>query len=310
MLRVRCPYCVVGRSARSRLFVLQDQDPGPPPARTVTATEGAPESAVRGTLQPGERVLLIDSRDRRYLVTLSSGKEFHTHLGSINHDQLIGAPEGSAITTSGGSRLLAFRPALRDYVLKMRRGAQVVYPKDIALIVVYADIFPGATVVEAGTGSGALTLALARAVGEGGRVISYEAREDHHARAFENVSAWYESLGGKPENLELRIGDVFNGIPEREVDRMVLDVPEPWKAVGPATVSLRSGGALCCYLPTVPQVVETVEAMRAGVFALLTTFESLLRTWNIEGRSVRPDHRMVAHTGFLVVGRKLAVSDS
>jgi tRNA (adenine57-N1/adenine58-N1)-methyltransferase len=143
-------------------------------------------------------------------------------------------------------------------------------------------------------------------VGEGGRVISYETREDHHERAVENVSTWYEGMGGKPENLELRVGDVFEGVPETGFDRMVLDLPEPWRAVGTTTASLAPGGVLCSYLPTVPQVSQTVEAMRAEGFGLLKTYEVLLRTWNVEGQSVRPDHRMVAHTGFVVVGRKLS----
>jgi tRNA (adenine57-N1/adenine58-N1)-methyltransferase len=161
-------------------------------------------------------------------------------------------------------------------------------------------------VVEAGTGSGSLTLALLRAVGEQGRVISYEAREDHHAQAVENVEAWYEGLGGKPDNLDLRIGDVFEGVPERDVDRLILDLPEPWRAVGTATGSLAPGGVMCCYVPTVPQVSQTVEAMRAGGFGIIETLEGLLRTWNVEGASVRPDHRMVAHTGFVITGRKIA----
>jgi tRNA (adenine57-N1/adenine58-N1)-methyltransferase len=256
--------------------------------------------------QAGERVLLIDSRDRRYLITLATNKEFHSHQGTLPHDALIGAPEGSTVKMSSGSKLLAFRPTLADYTLKMRRGAQVVYPKDIGLILVYADVFPGAFVVEAGAGSGSLTLALSRAVGEQGRVLSYEIREDHLERASENVTAWYESRGGKPENLELRLGDVFEGIPEKGVDRIVLDLPEPWHAVGALTGSLRSGGVLCCYLPTIPQVQQVVSAMRAADFVLINTFEGLVRTWNIDGQSVRPDHRMVAHTGFIVVGRKTA----
>jgi tRNA (adenine57-N1/adenine58-N1)-methyltransferase len=258
--------------------------------------------------QAGERVLLIDGRGRRYLVTLATGKQFHSHLGSVGHDEIIGSPEGSTVSASGGARLTAFRPSLADYILKMRRGAQVVYPKDVAMILIYADIFPGATVVEAGTGSGSLTLALARAVGESGRVISYEIREDHYATALKNVTDWYEALGGKPENLELRLGDVFEGIAERGVDRLVLDLPEPWHAVGTATQSLAAGGIVCCYLPTIPQVAQAVEALRAGGFGLVHTFENLVRTWNVEGQSVRPDHRMVAHTGFLVTARKLATS--
>lgn len=261
-----------------------------------------------GVLQPGERVVLIDARDRRYMITLGTGKQFHSHMGTVEHNDLIGAPEGSRVQASGGGRLLAFRPTLSDYVLKMKRGAQVVYPKDVGLILVYADVFPGATVLEAGTGSGALTLALARAAGEAGRVISYEVREDHHARAVANVGSWYEGLGGKPENLELRIGDIFEGVPETGIDRMVLDLPEPWRAVGTTTQSLAPGGILCCYLPTVPQVQEVVEAMRRNSFGRLTTLEGLVRTWNVDGPSVRPDHRMVGHTGFLVVGRKLATS--
>jgi tRNA (adenine57-N1/adenine58-N1)-methyltransferase len=256
--------------------------------------------------QPGDRVLLIDARDRRYLVTLATGKHFHSHMGTVSHDDVIGSPEGSVFHSSGGASLVGFRPTLADFVLKMRRGAQVVYPKDIGLILVFADVFPGATVVEAGAGSGSLTLALLRAVGDAGRVLSYEIRQDHHARALENVDAWYEGLGSKPENLELRLGDVFAGIPERKIDRMVLDLPEPWRAIGTATESLVAGGILCCYLPTVPQVAHTVEAMRSGGFSLLSTFEGLVRSWNVESQSVRPDHRMVAHTGFIVTGRKLA----
>jgi tRNA (adenine57-N1/adenine58-N1)-methyltransferase len=259
-----------------------------------------------GAFQPGERVLLIDSRDRRYLITLATNKEFHSHQGTLSHNELIGAPEGSTVSMSGGARLLAFRPTLADFILKMKRGAQVVYPKDIGLILVYADIGPGSFVVEAGAGSGSLTLALSRAVGEQGRVISYEVRQDHLDQAIENVSEWHEARGGKPENLELRLGDVFEGIPETGVDRIVLDLPEPWRAVGTLTRSLNPGGVLCCYLPTIPQVQQIVGAMRAAGFVLINTFEGLVRTWNIDGQSVRPDHRMVAHTGFIVVGRKAA----
>jgi tRNA (adenine57-N1/adenine58-N1)-methyltransferase len=251
---------------------------------------------------------LIDGRGRRYLVSLGTGLQFHCHLGSVQHDDVIGSAEGITVTTSGGSRLQVFRPTLSDYVLKMPRGAQVVYPKDAALVVAYADVFPGATVVEAGTGSGSLTLALARAVGDAGRVISYELRDDHHERARANVLRWYEGSGAKPENVELRVGDVFDGLPERGIDRLILDLPEPWRAVGAATGSLASGGIMCCFLPTVPQVSRVVEAMRGGGFALVSTFEALLRTWNVDGSSVRPDHRMVAHTGFIVTGRKLQPS--
>jgi tRNA (adenine57-N1/adenine58-N1)-methyltransferase len=257
-------------------------------------------------LEPGERVLLIDSKARRYMVTLAAGQQFHSHSGVLDHDLLIGSDEGAFVRSSGRGGFTVFRPTLSDYVLKMKRGAQVVYPKDIGLILVYADIFPGATVVEAGTGSGSLTLALSRAVGAEGAVISYEIREDHHAQASANIEAWFAAQGTKPENVELRVGDVFEGIPERGVDRMIFDMPEPWHAIGPATESLAPGGILCCYLPTIPQVSQTVETMRRGGFAEISTFEGLVRTWNVDGQSVRPDHRMVAHTGFLIVGRKLS----
>lgn len=268
-----------------------------------------PDHAARPAERPleaGERVLLIDAKDRRYLITLGSGRQFHSHQGTLEHDELIGAFEGSSVRSSRGGRMLAFRPTLSDFVLKMKRGAQVVYPKDIGLILVYADIFPGATVLEAGTGSAALTLALARAVGTGGRVISYELREDHHEQATANVAAFYEGSGGKPENLELRVGDVFAGIDDALFDRMVLDLPEPWHALGTTTNALAQGGVLCCYLPTIPQVQQTVAAMRTNGFGLVHTLEGLVRTWKIDGPSVRPDHRMVAHTGFLVTARKLS----
>jgi tRNA (adenine57-N1/adenine58-N1)-methyltransferase catalytic subunit len=272
----------------------------------AAAGEGKEASVSAGPFQAGERALLLDLRGRRYLVTLAGGKEFHSHHGALQHDAIIGGPEGSFVETGGGSRMLVVRPTLADFVLKMSRGAQIVYPKDIGAILVEADIAPGSSVLEAGTGSGSLTLALSRAVGDGGRVVSYEVRDDHHERAVENIAAFYESLGGKPENLELRIGDIFEGVPDRDFDRVVLDLPEPWKAIGTATESLAAGGILCSYLPTIPQVQQLVEAMKGGGFGLVNTFEILRRTWNIDERSVRPDHRMVAHTGFIVTGRKLA----
>lgn len=253
---------------------------------------------------PGERALLIDSKQRRYLVTLESGKQFHSHMGTLEHDALIGELEGVRLQATKGGRLLAVRPTLSDFVLKMKRGAQVVYPKDVGLILVYADIYPGASVLEAGTGSASLTLALARAVGESGRVVSYELRQDHHDQAMANVATWFEGLGGVPVNLDLRVGDVF-GVAGETFDRMVLDMPEPWRAVGTTTSVLAAGGIICCYLPTIPQVQETVDALRSSGFGLIETLEGLVRTWKIEGQSVRPDHRMVAHTGFLVTARKL-----
>lgn len=259
-----------------------------------------------GPLQAGERVLLIDSKARRYLIMLGRGQQFHSHSGVIEHDVLIGSEEGSSARSSGGSTFTAFRPTLADFVLKMKRGAQVVYPKDLGLILMYADIFPGARVLEAGTGSGSLTLALARAVGPEGIVITYEVREDHHLQARSNIESWFGGAGVRPGNIDLRHGDMLEGVPERDIDRMVLDMPEPWHAVGAATDALAPGGILCCYLPTIPQVSQTVEAMRRGGFGQIGTLEGLVRTWNVDGQSVRPDHRMVAHTGFIITGRKLA----
>ncbi|CAN5595540.1 tRNA (adenine-N1)-methyltransferase [soil metagenome] len=256
--------------------------------------------------EPGERALLIDSKERRYLVTLESGKRFHSHMGTLEHDALIGELEGVRVQASKGGRLLAVRPTLSDFVLKMKRGAQVVYPKDVGLILVYADIYPGASVLEAGTGSASLTLALARAVGESGRVVSYELRQDHHDQATANVETWFEGIGGVPENLDLRVGDVFDDVGGETFDRMVLDMPEPWQAVGTTTAALSAGGIICCYLPTIPQVQQTVDALRSSGFGMIETLEGLVRTWKIEGQSVRPDHRMVAHTGFLVIARKLS----
>ena len=249
--------------------------------------------------------MLIDSKERRYLVILEAGKQFHSHMGTLEHDALIGELEGVRLQASKGGRLRAVRPTLSDFVLKMKRGAQVVYPKDIGLILVYADIYPGASVLEAGTGSASLTMALARAVGESGRVISYELRQDHHDQAVANVHAWFEAIGGAPPNLDLRVGDVFDGVAGETFDRMVLDMPEPWQAVGPTTASLAAGGIICCYLPTIPQVQQTVDALRSSGFGMIETLEGLVRTWKIEGQSVRPDHRMVAHTGFLITARKL-----
>jgi tRNA (adenine57-N1/adenine58-N1)-methyltransferase len=251
-------------------------------------------------LRAGERALLIDGRGRRYLIRLTAGAHWHSHMGTVAHDELIGAPEGTWAKASGGARLLAFRPTLADYILKMQRGAQVIYPKDIALIVTYGDIYPGAHVLEAGTGSGALTMGLARAVGETGRVVSYEIRPDHLARARDNLAAW----SGPTHTVELRSGDIFAGVPDAGFHRMVLDLPEPWRALPTATGSLVAGGIVVCYLPTVPQVQQTTEALRAEGFVLVNVFEALVRTWTVEGRSVRPDHRMVAHTGFIITARK------
>jgi tRNA (adenine57-N1/adenine58-N1)-methyltransferase len=261
---------------------------------------------VTGLLDQGDSVLLIDGKNRRYLVRLQTGGQFHHHLGVIAHDTLIGGQEGVWVVSSGGGRFLVLRPRLADFILKMPRGAQVVYPKDYGSIVTFADIGPGMTVLEAGTGSGALTLALLRAVGPLGRLVSVEVRNDHAAFARKTVERWHGEI---PVNLDLRIGEVSPVIEEVSPDRLVLDLPEPWEAVKPAATGLPMGGVLCAYLPTVPQVQTLVEEMRAiGAFAEIEVFENLFRTWNVDGRSVRPSHRMVGHTGFLTVGRKVSSS--
>ena len=257
-------------------------------------------------LQNGERIHLVDHKGRQYALTLKAGDRFQYSGDTIAHDDLIGKEDGSLVTLSRGKRMVALLPTLGEYVLKMPRGAQVIYPKDLAMITIWADIYPGARVFEAGTGSGALTMALLRAVGERGQVVSYEAREDFARTAVKNIERYL----GPVLNFTMRKQDAYEGIdPERETslfDRIVLDLPEPWRVVPHAVKALRSGGVYLSYVPTVPQAQQTVEALqRAAVFGLIETFETLLRPWNIEGRSVRPAHRMVAHSGFITVARKV-----
>lgn len=256
------------------------------------------------TLKDGERIHLVDRKGRVYALTLRAGK-IHQHSGqTIAHDALIGLQDGSSVTLSGGAKFVVLRPTLAEYIMKMPRGAQVIYPKDLATILVWADIYPGATVVEAGVGSGALTMTLLRAVGESGRVVSYEIRDDFAERALENIERYL----GKVGHHVLHRKDIALGIEEQDVDRVVLDLPEPWRVVPEAIRALRSGGIFLSYLPTVPQVVQLVEALQgSGAFGMIETFETLQRPWNIEGRSVRPALRMVAHSAFLTVARKLAV---
>jgi tRNA (adenine57-N1/adenine58-N1)-methyltransferase len=235
-------------------------------------------------------------------VVLQRGQSFHFHRGIVSHDALIGQPEGTTVRTNTGATLVALRPTLAEYVLKMKRGAQVVYPKDIAMILLQGDVFPGAAVVEAGAGSGALTIGLLRAVGPAGQVTTYELREDFAAVAGANVEAYL----GKAENLTIRIGDVYEGIAERAVDRVILDLPEPWRVLGPAAEALRPGGIFVAYLPTILQVAQLVDALRADpAWAMISPFEALVRGWHIDGRSVRPEHRMVAHTGFITTARRI-----
>jgi len=257
-------------------------------------------------LQNGERIHLVDHKGRQYALTLKAGDRFQYSGDTIAHDDLIGKEDGSLVTLSRGKRMVALLPTLGEYVLKMPRGAQVIYPKDLAMITIWADIYPGARVFEAGTGSGALTMALLRAVGERGQVVSYEAREDFARTAVKNIERYL----GPVLNFTMRKQDAYKGIDSDGetslFDRIVLDLPEPWRVVPHAVKALRSGGVYLSYVPTVPQAQQTVEALqRAAVFGLIETFETLLRPWNIEGRSVRPAHRMVAHSGFITVARKV-----
>jgi tRNA (adenine57-N1/adenine58-N1)-methyltransferase len=260
---------------------------------------------VSAAFAAGDRVLLVDNRKRRHLVTLAVGGEFHTHAGIVRHDDIIGKPDGSTVRSSRNARLTAWRPTLSEYVLEMPRGAQVIYPKDIGPILVLADIFPGARVLESGVGSGALTTALLRAVGPTGQVTGYEIRDDFADRAVRNVHGFL----GADVPLDVHVRDVYEGIEARDLDRIVLDLPEPWRAVKHATESLRPGGILLAYLPTILQVGRLREELAAAPFGAVETLEVLQRGWHVEGQSIRPDHRMVAHTGFLTVARLLAPSE-
>jgi tRNA (adenine57-N1/adenine58-N1)-methyltransferase len=266
--------------------------------------EASSESRITSsTFAEGDPVLLFDDKDRKYLLHLRTEGVFHYHHGSLAHSALIGAGDGSRHVSSNGSPLIAIRPRLVDYVLKMKRGAQVVYPKELGAILMYADIYPGLTVLEAGTGSAALTLALARAVGREGCVVSCEIREDHAAHGRKTIK---KAMGGIPDWVDLRVADVMDVIADVFPDRLVLDIPEPWTVIKAAGQHLRPGGVGCFYVPTVPQLEETHKALdESSSFIDVESFELMLRTWNVKGRSVRPDHNMVGHTGFLTVARRI-----
>lgn len=256
------------------------------------------------TFAAGERVQLTDPKGRMHTVVLEPGKQFHTHRGAIEHDALIGQPEGSVVTSTSGTHYLAMRPLLSDFVLSMPRGAAVVYPKDAAQIVGLGDIHPGATVVEAGAGSGALTCSLLRAVGPTGRVISYENRADHAEVAVRNVETFH---GGRPDNWTLRIADIADHRPDEVADRVVLDMLSPWAVLAPVSDALRPGGVLIGYVATTTQLSRLVEALREqGGYTEPTAWETLIRGWHVVGLAVRPEHRMIGHTAFLVTARRLA----
>lgn len=254
----------------------------------------------RRPFAPGDRVLLFDSKGRRYLVTLTVGSEFHTHAGPVAHDELLGREEGSIVRSSRGARYIAVRPTLSELILKMPRGAQVIYPKDLGPILMLADIFPGARVLEAGVGSGAMSMTLLRA---GANIVGYELREDFANRARANVIAF---LGAEvTDRYHVQVRDVYDGIDETGLDRIVLDLPEPWRAVKHAETALRPGGILVSYLPSIMQVAQLREALDHSGFGMAETVEVMQRSWHVQGQSVRPDHRMVGHTGFLTSARLL-----
>jgi len=258
----------------------------------------------RGPFQVGDQVQLTDPKGRHHTITLDPGKAFHTHKGAFSHDELIGAPEGSVVRTTGNIQYLALRPLLSDYVLSMPRGAAVVYPKDAGQIVTMADIFPGARVVEAGVGSGALSCSLLRAVGDHGSLSSYERREDFAEIARSNVERYF---GSPHPAWRLTLGDLQDNLVETEVDRMVLDMLAPWECLDVAAKALVPGGVICCYVATTTQLSRTVEALREhGNFTEPQSWESMVRNWHVEGLAVRPDHRMIGHTGFLLTSRRLA----
>jgi tRNA (adenine57-N1/adenine58-N1)-methyltransferase len=254
----------------------------------------------------GETVHLVtDDDEKEHRLLLKAGATFLFSGEKLAHDDILGQEDGVQVATSRGTRFFVFRPTLSQHTLHMKRGAQILYPKDIALILMWADIYPGAKVLEAGVGSGALTLGLIRAVGDAGLVVSYEIRDDFAQRAIKNIKEY--TTESEFNRLTVKPHDIYEGILEDEVDRVVLDLPEPYRVVPHAAQKLRSGGIFLSFLPTVPQVERVVEALRnEPKFEFIETFETMLRPWNIDGRSVRPKLRMVAHSGFLTVARRVS----
>jgi len=261
-----------------------------------------------GPFREGDRVQLTGPKGRMHTVTLRSDGELHTHHGVLRHRDLIGMPDGSVVANSSGNEYLALRPLLRDFVMSMPRGAAIVYPKDAAQILTQADIFPGATVVEAGVGSGALSLSLLRAIGPGGRLVSFERRDDFAEVASANVETF---LGELPDTWSIVVGDLQEQLstefPAGTVDRVVLDMLAPWECIDAVAEALAPGGVVLCYIATATQLSRVAEYVRStGLFTEPEASETMVRGWHVEGLAVRPDHRMVAHTGFLITARRLA----
>lgn len=261
-----------------------------------------------GPFRPGDRVQLTGPKGRMHTITLEPGKLFHSHKGPIAHDDLIGLPDGSVVTNQVGIEYLALRPLLSDFVMSMPRGAAIVYPKDAAQILAQADVFPGATVVEAGVGSGALSLWLLRAIGPSGRLLSFERREEFAEVARGNVATFH---GYDPDNWSITIGDLAEALPGQaaaaSVDRVVLDMLAPWECIDVVSTALKPGGVLLCYIATATQLSRVAEAIRAtGEYTEPQSSETMVRGWHVQGLAVRPDHRMIAHTGFLITARRLA----
>lgn len=276
----------------------------------MTSLTPAPTGADqrRGPLRASDRVQLTDAKGRHHTITLAAGKTFHTHRGQFTHDDLIGQPEGTVVRNTAGVDYLVLRPLLSDLVLSMPRGAAVIYPKDAGQIIQMADIYPGARVVEAGVGSGALTMSLLRAVGDGGELISIERREDFADIARANVESHF---GGPHPAWRLEIGDfadrIFDVAARGTVDRIVLDMLAPWENIEAAADALAPGGVFLAYVATATQLSRLAEDLREhGGFTEPHAWENLLRTWHLEGLSVRPDHRMIGHTGFLLTARRMA----